>query len=148
MTAIIRDFWTLGILNYSFQIYGVLLIVFGGLGWDAMPRNYSIGCICLGVIIFLIAVFGCFAALRESSRSLWTVWSFLNFWTQETLIPSAFVLLSVCRCNVIVACANRGLYLLQHTERFQEVCSSTGGRDLGERTTSSRIYGQYAADCK
>lgn len=56
-----------------FQILGILVIVFGCLGWGAMPQQYAIGIIVLGGIILLISMFGCFGAIRESSRMLWTV---------------------------------------------------------------------------
>jgi len=50
-----------------------MVIVFGCLGLGAMPEKYAIGIIILGGIILLISLFGCFGAICESSRMLWTV---------------------------------------------------------------------------
>uniref|UniRef100_A0A1A9V2S3 Tetraspanin n=2 Tax=Glossina TaxID=44049 RepID=A0A1A9V2S3_GLOAU len=64
--------YLLYVFNTLWAIIGILLIILGGFGWDAMPRNYAIGVISLGGVILLIAFFGCMGAARESARSLWT----------------------------------------------------------------------------
>ncbi|XP_037828461.1 tetraspanin-6 [Lucilia sericata] len=63
---------TLFIFNTLWAILGVLLLLLAGFGWDAMPQNYAIGIIALGCVILLTFLFGCFGAVRESARSLWT----------------------------------------------------------------------------
>ncbi|ALC41260.1 Tsp42El [Drosophila busckii] len=64
--------YSLFLFNALWAILGILVIVFGGLGWGAMPQHYAIGIVVLGGIILLISMFGCFGAIRESSRMLWT----------------------------------------------------------------------------
>lgn len=61
------------ILNYKFQILGILVLIFGGLSWGGMPDEYAIGILVLGGIILIISMFGCCGAVRESPRMLWTV---------------------------------------------------------------------------
>ncbi|XP_075167043.1 tetraspanin 42El [Haematobia irritans] len=60
------------IFNTLWAIFGVLLLLLAGFGWDAMPQHYAIGFIALGCVILLTALFGCFGSVRESARSLWT----------------------------------------------------------------------------
>ncbi|EDW08614.1 23 kDa integral membrane protein [Drosophila mojavensis] len=69
--------YSLFLFNALWAILGILVIVFGCLGWGAMPQQYAIGIIVLGGIILLISMFGCFGAIRESSRMLWTYVSLL-----------------------------------------------------------------------
>ncbi|XP_064540353.1 23 kDa integral membrane protein [Drosophila montana] len=69
--------YSLFLFNALWAILGILVIVFGGLGWGAMPQQYAIGIMVLGGIILLISMFGCFGAIRESSRMLWTYVSLL-----------------------------------------------------------------------
>lgn len=63
---------TLFLFNTLWAIFGILLLLLAGFGWDAMPQNYAIGIIALGSVILLTSLFGCFGAVRESGRSLWT----------------------------------------------------------------------------
>ncbi|XP_073845951.1 tetraspanin 42El [Musca autumnalis] len=60
------------IFNTLWAIFGILLLLLAGFGWDAMPQNYGIGIIALGCVILLTSLFGCFGSIRESARSLWT----------------------------------------------------------------------------
>lgn len=69
--------YSLFLFNALWAILGIMVIVFGGLGLGAMPEMYAIGIIILGGIILLISLFGCFGAIRESSRMLWTYVSLL-----------------------------------------------------------------------
>ncbi|XP_017472876.1 PREDICTED: protein late bloomer [Rhagoletis zephyria] len=64
--------YSLFLLNMLWAILGILVILFGGLGWGAMPQSYAIGIICLGGVILFISFFGCFGTIRESTRLLWT----------------------------------------------------------------------------
>ncbi|XP_037951600.1 protein late bloomer-like [Teleopsis dalmanni] len=68
---------TLCILNILSTILGIYVILFGALGWGAMPQIYAIGIIALGLVLVLISFFGCFGTLRESPRILWTYIVFL-----------------------------------------------------------------------
>lgn len=63
---------TLFLFNTLWAILGILLLLLAGFGWDAMPQNYAIGIIALGSVILITSIFGCFGAVRESARSLWT----------------------------------------------------------------------------
>ncbi|XP_011178820.1 protein late bloomer [Zeugodacus cucurbitae] len=64
--------YSLFLLNMLWAILGILIILFGGLGWGGMPQNYAIGFIVLGGVILVISFFGCFGTMRESARLLWT----------------------------------------------------------------------------
>ncbi|XP_034477256.1 protein late bloomer [Drosophila innubila] len=64
--------YSLFLFNALWGILGIVVIVFGGLGLGAMPENYAIGIMILGGFILLISIFGCFGAIRESYRMLWT----------------------------------------------------------------------------
>ncbi|XP_017001495.2 protein late bloomer [Drosophila takahashii] len=64
--------YSLFLFNALWAILGILVLVFGGLGWGAMPEMYAIGILVLGGIILLISFFGCCGAVRESPRMLWT----------------------------------------------------------------------------
>ncbi|XP_004533750.1 protein late bloomer [Ceratitis capitata] len=64
--------YLLFLLNLLWAIMGMLVILFGGLGWGAMPQSYAIGIIVLGGVILIISFFGCFGTMRESTRVLWT----------------------------------------------------------------------------
>ncbi|XP_030387447.1 protein late bloomer [Scaptodrosophila lebanonensis] len=64
--------YALFIFNALWAILGILVIGLGGLGWGAMPQTHAISIIVLGCVMLFISFFGCFGALRESSRLLWT----------------------------------------------------------------------------
>ncbi|XP_014088562.1 protein late bloomer [Bactrocera oleae] len=64
--------YALFLLNMLWAILGILVVVFGGLGWGAMPQSYAIGFITMGGVILFISFFGCFGTIRESARLLWT----------------------------------------------------------------------------
>ncbi|XP_017050172.1 protein late bloomer [Drosophila ficusphila] len=64
--------YSLFLFNALWAILGVLVLIFAGLGWGAMPEAYAIGLVVLGGIILLISMFGCCGAIRESPRMLWT----------------------------------------------------------------------------
>ncbi|EDW01559.1 23 kDa integral membrane protein [Drosophila grimshawi] len=64
--------YTLFLFNALWAILGILVVVFGILGWGAMPQKYAVGIMVLGGIILVISMFGCFGAIRESARMLWT----------------------------------------------------------------------------
>ncbi|XP_053965141.1 protein late bloomer-like [Anastrepha ludens] len=70
--------YSLFLLNMLWAILGILVILFGGLGWGAMPQSYAIGIIVLGGVILFISFFGCFGTIRESTRLLWTYAIFLT----------------------------------------------------------------------
>ncbi|XP_001360181.1 protein late bloomer [Drosophila miranda] len=69
--------YSLFLFNALWAILGILVLIFGGLGWGAMPDQYAIGILVLGGIILLISLFGCCGAVRESPRMLWTYVSLL-----------------------------------------------------------------------
>ncbi|XP_022225638.1 protein late bloomer [Drosophila obscura] len=69
--------YSLFLFNALWAILGILVLIFGGLGWGAMPNHYAIGTLVLGGIMLLISVFGCSGAVRESPRMLWTYVSLL-----------------------------------------------------------------------
>ncbi|KAH8348478.1 hypothetical protein KR084_007845 [Drosophila pseudotakahashii] len=64
--------YSLFLFNALWAILGILVLIFGGLGWGAMPEMYAIGTLVLGGVILLISFFGCCGAVRESPRMLWT----------------------------------------------------------------------------
>ncbi|XP_043655411.1 protein late bloomer [Drosophila teissieri] len=69
--------YSLFLFNALWAILGILVLIFGGLGWGAMPDAYAIGILVLGGIILVISLFGCCGAVRESPRMLWTYVSLL-----------------------------------------------------------------------
>ncbi|XP_016957875.1 23 kDa integral membrane protein [Drosophila biarmipes] len=69
--------YSLFLFNVLWAILGILVLVFAGLGWGAMPDEYAIGTIILGGFILVISLFGCCGAARESPRMLWTYVSLL-----------------------------------------------------------------------
>ncbi|XP_016940369.2 protein late bloomer [Drosophila suzukii] len=69
--------YSLFLFNALWAILGILVLVFAGLGWGAMPDQYAIGILVLGGIILLTSLFGCCGAVRESPRMLWTYVSLL-----------------------------------------------------------------------
>ncbi|KAH8372767.1 hypothetical protein KR009_004576 [Drosophila setifemur] len=69
--------YSLFFFNALWAILGVLVLIFGGLGWGGMPDQYAIGILTLGGIILVISLFGCCGAVRESARMLWTYVSLL-----------------------------------------------------------------------
>ncbi|EDW46701.1 protein late bloomer [Drosophila sechellia] len=64
--------YSLFLFNALWAMLGILVLIFGGLGWGAMPDSYAIGILVLGGIILVISLFGCCGAVRESPRMLWT----------------------------------------------------------------------------
>lgn len=83
--------YSLFLFNAVWAILGILVLVFAGLGWGAMSEAYAIGLLVLGGVILLISLFGCFGAVRESPRMLWTYVSLLLVLLLLTL---AFIILS------------------------------------------------------
>ncbi|XP_017129285.1 tetraspanin-8 [Drosophila elegans] len=69
--------YSLFLFNALWAILGILVLIFGVLGWGAMPEAYAIGILVLGGIILVISMFGCCGAVRESPRMLWTYVSLL-----------------------------------------------------------------------
>ncbi|KAH8254228.1 hypothetical protein KR032_009001 [Drosophila birchii] len=69
--------YSLFLFNALWAILGILVLIFGALGWGGMPDEYAIGILVLGGIILIISLFGCCGAVRESPRMLWTYVSLL-----------------------------------------------------------------------
>ncbi|XP_068147125.1 protein late bloomer [Drosophila tropicalis] len=69
--------YSLFLFNILWGILGLVVLIFGGLGWGAMPNEFAIGILILGSVILLISLFGCCGAIRESPRMLWTYVTFL-----------------------------------------------------------------------
>ncbi|KAM8711859.1 hypothetical protein ACLKA7_012378 [Drosophila subpalustris] len=125
--------YSLFLFNALWAILGIVVIVFGGLGLGAMPEKYAIAIMILGGVILLISMFGCFGAIRESSRMLWTY---------VTLLLVLLVLIVV-----VILFNTRDTfkrYAMQTVEdHWQQELTRPGSMDLLQKTYS--CCGRYGA---